>query len=462
MFGNKKMYKKGLADAMQAYEDFSKKQKEALDQLRAEVAQGAKRFEDGLAELSDNLNGIYELLNDQEKAALYHLNTPTDVRDLEEHEQRLLVAILHQLANDEGPALNDYQRTYIASISNYLGITNPQLEADLSVVSDIDSLESQRAIMQVVLEFLYLQDADEITDAQEDFLSNFSVNQKQYTAIHNTVIRLYNAVGAKGLSKKYGPVVKGNGKGSAGMVSPDEVAAKLKHLDYCINALSNEFTYSTYVDITDYDHSKLSVYAYDSNIKSKSRCTEQAQNQVDRLWRSADKKASVIFKKTGDDSIYATFKSYFERNVSDLKDAISDVRKLCAGCAGCAGAIEAIDGMSSLLHTSEFYTKVSQIYDNLASKHRLPSSSHYYSEITYDEYNPAEGEGGFARLIATVTYGYDAFEIKNSIVYDLRECISDYAEDFAAQWSSVAQSMFTDKLSELFVKLSDALNGLDG
>ena len=118
--------------------------------------------------------------------------------------------------------------------------------------------------------------------------------------------------------------------------------------------------------------------------------------------------------------------------------------------------------MSSLLHTSEFYTKVSQIYDNLSSKHRLPSSSHYYSEITYDEYNPAEGEGGFARLIATVTYGFEAFEIKNSIVDDLRECISDYAEDFAAQWSSVAQSMFTDKLSELFVKLSDALNGLDG
>ena len=36
MFGNKKMYKKGLADAMQAYEGFSEKQKAALEQMRRE------------------------------------------------------------------------------------------------------------------------------------------------------------------------------------------------------------------------------------------------------------------------------------------------------------------------------------------------------------------------------------------------------------------------------------------
>lgn len=34
MFGNRKMYKRGLADAMQAYEGFSEKQQAALEKLR--------------------------------------------------------------------------------------------------------------------------------------------------------------------------------------------------------------------------------------------------------------------------------------------------------------------------------------------------------------------------------------------------------------------------------------------
>lgn len=40
MFGKKKMYKKGLADAMSAYQDFGTKQEEALAAIREEVRKG--------------------------------------------------------------------------------------------------------------------------------------------------------------------------------------------------------------------------------------------------------------------------------------------------------------------------------------------------------------------------------------------------------------------------------------
>ena len=156
MFGNKKMYKKGLADAMQAYEGFSEKQKAALEQMRREVDNGNKKLEDALAGLGDELNGIYQYLNAKEKAALYHLNTPLDIKKLELEEQQLLVAVLYQLAEDEDMRLNDNQRNYIRSVQRYLGITNPQTSADLSVVGDIDSLDVQKAFLQVVLEFFYL------------------------------------------------------------------------------------------------------------------------------------------------------------------------------------------------------------------------------------------------------------------------------------------------------------------
>ena len=76
----------------------------------------------------------------------------------------------------------------------------------MSAVGDIDSLETQKSFLQVVLEFLYLQEGDELSDAQEDFLGYFSVNRKQAALIEERVSRLFNAVGNQGIAEKYGYV----------------------------------------------------------------------------------------------------------------------------------------------------------------------------------------------------------------------------------------------------------------
>lgn len=204
MFGNRKMYKQGMIDAMQAYAGFSEKQKAALEKLRQDVESGNKRLDDALAGLGDELNGIYKYLNSREKAALYRLESSMDLKDLEEPEQQLLLAVLYQLADDEGDRLTDNQRAFIRSIQRYMGIANPQTSADLTAVSEIDSLDVQKVFLRVVLEFFYLQDGEYLTEEQEDFLGNFSVNKKQAGIIENSVSRLYNAVGAEGIAEKYG------------------------------------------------------------------------------------------------------------------------------------------------------------------------------------------------------------------------------------------------------------------
>lgn len=206
MFGRKKMYKKGLADAMQAYEAFGRKQEAALSHMREEVLKGNQKLETALFDLGEDLDGIYDYLTSKEKATLYHLSTPIDIKELENEEKRLLLAILYQLSFDEGNSVTDSQQGYIRSIQKYLEITNPQTEADLSTVGDIDSLETQKAFLQVVLEFLYLQDSDELSEEQEDFLGYFSVNRKQAVLIEERVSRLFNAVGDKGIAEKYGYV----------------------------------------------------------------------------------------------------------------------------------------------------------------------------------------------------------------------------------------------------------------
>lgn len=207
MFGRRKMYKKGLADAMQAYEAFGKKQEAAIAHMREEIRKGQKLEEalnDTIASLGDDIAGLYDYLNAQEKKALYHLSTPLDIKDLDKEEQQYLLAILYQLASDEGDLLTDYQRMFIRSVQRYLEITNPQTEADLSAVGDIDSLEVQKAFLQTVLEFFYLQDGDELTDTQEEFLGCFSVNKRQALLIEERVSRLFNVVKAEGIAEKYG------------------------------------------------------------------------------------------------------------------------------------------------------------------------------------------------------------------------------------------------------------------
>ncbi|MDD6880238.1 MAG: hypothetical protein PUE18_01510 [Firmicutes bacterium] len=206
MFGRKKMYKKGLADAMHAYEDFGKKQEAALEYMREEVRSGNKKLEDALTSLGDDLNGIYKHLNSQEKAALYHLSTPMDLKELDAVDKRLLLAVLYQLAEDEGEKLTDEQRTYIRSVQKYMEITNPQTFADFSDIENINSLDVQKTFLRVSLEFLYLQDGDELSDKQEKFFDYFSINKKQATVIENEVSRLFNAVGPQGVAEKYGYV----------------------------------------------------------------------------------------------------------------------------------------------------------------------------------------------------------------------------------------------------------------
>ena len=206
MFGRKKMYKKGLVDAMQAYEAFGKKQEDALAYMREEVRSGNKELKEALAGLGDELNGIYKYLNAQEKAALYQLSTPMDLKELDDADKRLLLAVLYQLAENEESALTDNQRAYIRSVQKYLEITNPQTFADLSAIENIDSIDVQKTFLRVVLEFFYLQDSDELSDEQEAVFDYFSVNKKQATVIENEVSRLFNAVGPEGVAEKYGYV----------------------------------------------------------------------------------------------------------------------------------------------------------------------------------------------------------------------------------------------------------------
>lgn len=203
MFGRKKMYKQGMQDTMEAYQAFGEKQERALAKIRKELQDNNANLSRILALLGDDVNEIYNFLSSKEKAALYKLNVPKDIKELESEEKYLLVAVLYTLAQQE-QNYNEYQKMFVRSVRNYLGITNPQTDIDLSCIGEITDLETQKSIMQVCIEFLYLNDCGEYTDEQETFFDYFDVNVKKAQLLELEVAKMYSIEGPEGLCEKYG------------------------------------------------------------------------------------------------------------------------------------------------------------------------------------------------------------------------------------------------------------------
>lgn len=201
---SRKDYKKGMADAMTAYEAFGEKQEEAIRYVGAEIERTAGKVD----RLGGKIGEIADYITDQEKAALYKLNTPVDIADLDDAEKRILLAVLYQLSADEDEVTEE-QQNYIRAVQQYLKIYNPQTEIDLSAVENIEDISAQKAVLQSVLEFFRLgTHPEELTEEQEDFLDFFQVNRRTRREIDGFISAIVEAVGIKGLSEKYGFVAE--------------------------------------------------------------------------------------------------------------------------------------------------------------------------------------------------------------------------------------------------------------
>lgn len=442
MSGNRKMYKRGLADAMQAYEGFSEKQKAALEQLRREVESGTKQLETALEDLGDELNGIYQYLNAKEKAALYHLSTPLDIKKLDLPEQQLLIAILYQLADDEGALLTEYQRTYIRSIQRYLGITNPQTNADLSVVGDIDSLDTQKAFLQVTLEFFYLQNGEELTDAQEDFLGNFSVNKKQALAIERCVSRLYNAVDAQGVAEKYGTQADEQS-------SPEAIEQAISSLESVLNNFKCGVYKYCYISLDTSDHW---VSAYDRVFKSKDECRQKAERRLDKAYREAENKMAEYFRASRSGSFYSGFKESFDRGLNWLRKCVKELRS--------ASTVVVTDKMDSYLTASKIYEKAKDVNEKLSSKYSLSSVNRHTSDIEYETHDPSEYEEGFSKLFAKAfkSYGFNCFNAIYKIQEDAISNLEAFQEDFNDEMQDEILIKIVEPIQDLLPQLREAMN----
>lgn len=204
MFNRK--YKKGMADAAKAYEAFGKKQEEALNHILEEVRVRKLDMEEDIKQLNGNIDGLYDYLRSKDKAKLYTVYTPFDIKELKEEEKLFTVGALVSLTRDMVPTEN--QQNYLRAVQKYLNVIEPPFGVDPMAIENFENITTQKAILQVILEYLRLQDGDcyDETELQQSFLDAFSVNPKSRREIIDHVELLYIATGAKGLAEKYGYV----------------------------------------------------------------------------------------------------------------------------------------------------------------------------------------------------------------------------------------------------------------
>ena len=450
MFGRKKMYKKGLEDAMRANEAFVKKQQDAIEYMREEVRTGHKKLEDALAAAIHSLDGcvigLSNRLEAKEKAALYKLSTSLDIQHFAESEKQLLVAVLYQLASDEGLDITEYQRCFVRSVQKYVGISNPQLQADLSVVSDIDSLEVQKAFLRVVLEFLYLRAGEEICDSQEDFLNNFAVNKKQAELIEAQVSQLYDIVGAEGIAEKYGfdpSQFSGaaEAKGPSREVLEREWAILEEVMEKQMQSI-HVFQYLAYDD-PDYEMSGDGFY-------SKSDAMNAGERELRKLYNAK----LEIFNAYSGSSIAVRTVDYISTQVISVFDIVrKQIREFGKNttCMKFAQQMEDVLNFDALM---EAITK--RLKDELQKnsfKYKLEDFSYYRNKIEVNS-DDLELETGFLRFFEKMAVKWDYMICEGSMELD------DDANRKQKEFASSATEIIDRELRDIFAKIHAIYSGI--
>ena len=449
MFGNKKMYKKGIADASQAYQDFAKKQEEAIAKIREEWADGKQEIKSTIDKFGDDLVGMYKYLDSKEKSKIYKLYTPFDIRDLENDEKQLLLAILYQLAHDEQGGFTEYQKSYILSVQHCLKITNPQTEIDLSVIENIDSLDIQRAFLQVVLEFLYLQNEDEITDVQEEFIDHFSVSKKQGKMIEDNVSRLFNLMGYMGLVEKYGDPdaldVDIQGK-------IEKFRHELEELKSCAATTCTPAHIDAFGAFTEIDIASFTDYI------SMRPCQEKAKQEYRKMYDVYAKRLKEIVSTSSGNSFYMDFRDKYINKLQEIGPIIDDLRT--------EENKEIWIEIRDLLRPDAVMNELKAFCEREGSNYRLKSCIIYMnssSSIEYTDIEEDENEGSIAKLVrgvalkATKTPRYSYTIDQNPLDSDFEQISDEFWKSFQSEAKTKIISKVVDPIQKLLPQLIDSL-----
>lgn len=379
------------------------------DAIRRDGDKTRAEYKAAIGEVQHVVDIIIDDLSAKEKKELYDLNTVVDISELEETEKEFLVAVLFTLSN-----MTDYvsahQQAYLRSVKAYLGIKNIQTEVDLSYIENIDSKRQTRAILQTVMEFLFLENCThDYMDEYEDVLDYFDVKSSEIRKIEKNIDRIYTATGSVGLAKKY------------------EIVSDLpQSIEYSLNTGKLLKTASS---------EKSLIYKYIS-LRTFSEIDDMFYGEDGiRSFYEIEKKAKItlmhIRNKAQD--FFTTYSSMSLKHIAieEIMNMISsDIIALRNELENLPEYIEQsntqiLGELKKMLSVDEIRDSIDALCTNEFSRHnyRLPDASSYYYKI---EYSDSDCIDGFGAIFKQKNWYYDGMEAWSALNDDLSDLADSY------------------------------------
>lgn len=192
----RKSFEAGMEAGAKPFEEKFRKQADAIEKV-------GSRIDSRLDEISSVMDVMIEDLSAQERKRVYDLNTVVDISELDKTEKDYLCAIVYAIAGLNS-RLSKEQKEYLRALKSYLMITNVQVDVSLASIENIDNITTQKAIMQTIMEFLFLEYGNhDYMDDYEDVFDYFSVNRKGIREIQDGIDVMFEAVGIEGIASHY-------------------------------------------------------------------------------------------------------------------------------------------------------------------------------------------------------------------------------------------------------------------
>lgn len=206
-----KEYARGMEAGAKPFEEKFRSMSEEMDKF-------GKKFEQHYEDISSTMDDIFDAMDLEKKKKYYRTESPVDLDVLEKGDREILLSVLFTLAECED-ALSEEQQLYIRSVKWYLENTEEEKkpknwsvleESDWSILDEIYDVDVTKAVVLVVMEFLFLgyKDHAAYKDEYEDLFDCFSLNRKGFNEIQNYIDMLYKAMGVQGIAEFYGKTLE--------------------------------------------------------------------------------------------------------------------------------------------------------------------------------------------------------------------------------------------------------------
>ena len=392
-------YKRGAEDALNAINSWVGKMSSTTDFA-------IKEIQDILIKAKacgDNIEKLYEYISENERKAFYKIAPSYDIRELEKEEKYVLVGVLYQLAIDKPN--NSNQKKYIQQIQKYLNVKDNTTVIYLEVIGNIENLAVQKAMYQVVIEYLALQDGEfyDETELQTELLDCFNLNMKTKNEIEKSVELTLKIVGKNGIAEKYEVVDTEAAIKTKVAEENEKLLNAVKKLDNINLQLILECFYELYEENID---------IITEEYKSKSRCQSAVESELRKQYNSISNifntySANALDKKALNE-IKDEIEPIFEE-IKHLSQILMDITKneLFSEIIG----IASIDEFKEILEQS----LKEQLNDTYFS---IKPFEHYSQMLEYESFSFEEGFLG--HLTATWScenfYDIDLYDSVQKIV----------------------------------------------